>query len=208
MARNALVAAQIAAMALAIFLASPALAEPKPASTDPAAAPAGHYVLDHTHASLLAKVSHMGLSFYTMRFNRFDARYDFDPASPAASKIEVTIDANSLDVGDDAIGRQFARQFLGADQHPQITFVSGGVQSTDPGHGVLAGDLTLNGVTKPVTLDVTYNGSGPGLFGFGGYRMGFSAAGNIKRSDFGSKAWEGLVGDTVRLLIEVEFVRK
>ena len=204
MSRNALVAF----LALAMMAASPALAEPKPASTDPAAAPAGHYVLDHTHASLLAKVSHMGLSFYTMRFDRFDARYDYDPASAASSKIGVTIDANSLDVGDDAIGRQFARQFLGADKHPQITFVSAGVQSTDPGHGILAGDLTLNGVTKPVTLNVTFNGSGPGLLGIGGYRMGFSAFGDIKRSEFGSKAWEGLVGDTVRLLIEVEFVRK
>jgi len=204
MPRNAL----IAALAFAMLAASPALSEPKPASTDPAAAPAGHYVLDRTHASLLAKVSHMGLSFYTMRFNRFDARYDFDPASPAASKIEVTIDANSLDVGDDAIGRQFARQFLGADKHPQITFTSAGVQATEPGHGTLAGDLTLNGVTRPVTLDVTFNGSGLGLFGIGGYRMGFSAVGDIKRSEFGSKAWEGLVGDNVRLLIEVEFVRK
>jgi len=204
MPRNAL----IVALGVVMLACSPALAEPKPASVDPAAAPAGHYVLDHTHASLLAKVSHMGLSFYTMRFNRFDARYDYDPASPAACKIEVTIDANSLDVGDDVIGRQFARQFLGADKHPQITFVSAGVQSTDPGHGVLAGDLTLNGVTKPVTLNVTFNGSGPGLLGIGGYRMGFSAIGDIKRSEFGSKAWEGLVGDTVRLLIEVEFVRK
>ena len=204
MARNVLVAA----LALAIIATSSVIAEPKPASTDSAAAPAGHYVLDHTHASLLAKVSHMGLSFYTMRFNRFDARYDYDPTSPAASKIEVTIDANSLDVGDDAIGRQFARQFLGADKHPQITFTSAGVQATEPGHGTLAGDLTLNGVTRPVTLDVTFNGSGPGLFGIGGYRMGFSAVGDIKRSEFGSKAWEGLVGDNVRLLIEVEFVRK
>jgi len=205
MPRNAL----SLALALALIGLSPAMAaEPKPASTDPAGAPAGHYVLDHTHASLLAKVSHMGLSYYTMRFDRFDARYDYDPASPAASKIEVTIDANSLDVGDDVIGRQFARQFLGADKHPQITFVSDGVQPTDPGHGTLSGDLTLNGVTRPVTMEVTFNGSGPGLFGIGGYRMGFSAITSIKRSDFGSKAWEGLVGDTVRLLIEVEFVRK
>ena len=208
MPRNALIAAQIAAMALAILAASPTLAEPKPATTDPTVAHAGHYVLDHTHASLLAKVSHLGLSFYTMRFNRFDARYDYDPSSPSASRIEVTIDANSLDVGDDAIGHQFARQFLGADKHPQITFVSAGVQATEPGHGVLAGDLTLNGVTRPVTLDVAFNGAGPGVFGLGGYRMGFSAVGDVKRSDFGLKAWEGLVGDTVRLLIEVEFVRK
>ena len=204
MRRNALIAVLVVAM----LAAPPVFSEPKPASTDPAAAPAGHYVLDRTHASLLAKVSHMGLSFYTMRFDRFDGRYDYDPGKPEASSITVTIDANSLDVGDDTIGRQFARQFLGADKHPQITFVSAGVLPTDPGHGALAGDLTLNGVTRPVTLNVTFNGSGPGVFGLGGYRMGFSANGDIKRSEFGSKAWEGLVGDTVHLLIEVEFVRK
>jgi polyisoprenoid-binding protein YceI len=197
-----------ALLAAVLAFATAAAAEPAPASTDPAAAPAGHYLLDHTHASLLARVSHMGLSHYTMRFDRFNARYDFDPGSPAASKIDVTIDANSLDVGDEAIGKQFARQFLGAEAHPQITFASSGVTPTSPGHGTLSGDLTLNGVTKPVTLDVVFNGSGPGLFGLGGYRMGFSAATEIKRSDFGLKAWQSLVGDKVELLIEAEFVHK
>ncbi len=205
MSRLTRVASLLAAM---LALATTAVAEPAPASTDPATAPAGHYVLDHTHASLLARVSHMGLSHYIMRFDRFDARYDFDPASPAGSKIEVTIDANSLDVGDEAIGKQFARQFLGAEAHPQITFTSAGVQPTTAGHGTLSGDLTLNGVTKPVTLDVAFNGTGPGLLGIGGYRMGFSATTEVKRSDFGLKAWESLVGDKVELLIEAEFVHK
>lgn len=205
MMRPTSVASLFAAM---LAFASTAWAEPAPASTDPAAAPAGHYVLDHTHASLLARVNHMGLSHYTMRFDRFDARYDYDPASPAASKIGVTIDANSLDVGDEAIGKQFARQFLGAEAHPEISFTSAGVQPTTPGHGTLSGDLTLNGVTRPVALDVVFNGSGPGLLGLGGYRMGFSASTEIKRSDFGLKAWESLVGDRVELLIEAEFVHK
>jgi polyisoprenoid-binding protein YceI len=188
--------------------AAPAAAEPKPASTDPADAPAGAYVLDRSHANLTAKVSHMGLSFYTMRFDRFDARYDYDPGKPEASQIKVTIDANSLDVGDAAIGKQFAREFLGADRYPQVTFTSAGVQRTSPGHGQLAGDLTLNGVTKPVTLDVTFNGASPAFMGIGGYRMGFSATADVKRSDYGLTSWESLVGDTVHLLIEVEFARK
>ena len=191
-----------------LLAATPALAEPKPASVDPADAPAGAYVLDHSHASLIAKVSHMGLSYYTMRFNSFDARYDFDPGKPDQSKITVTIDANSLDVGDPGLGKSFARQFLGADHYPQITFASAGVQPTTPGHGTLSGDLTLNGVTKPVSLDVTFNGTSPALFGIGGHRMGFSAVGDIKRSDFGLLAWKTLVGDNVRLLIEAEFVHK
>jgi len=150
----------------------------------------------------------MGLSFYTMRFDRFDARYDYDPGKPEASQIQVTIDADSLDVGDAAIGKQFARQFLGADRFPQATFTSAGVQQTGPGHGLLPGQLTLNGVTRPVTLDVTFNGTSPAFLGLGGHRMGFSATADVKRSDFGLTSWESLVGDDVRLLIEAEFVHK
>jgi polyisoprenoid-binding protein YceI len=198
----------ILSIVLVLAAAGSAIAEPRPASTDPADAPAGAYVLDRGHANLTAKVSHMGLSFYTMRFDRFDARYDYDPGSPAASQIRVTIDATSLDVGDAAIGKQFAREFLGADRYPQATFVSAGVRQTGPGRGLLAGDLTLNGITRPVTLDVAFNGSSPAFMGIGGYRMGFSATGDVKRSDFGLTSWESLVGDTVHLLIEVEFARK
>ena len=200
--------AMLALMGL-LFVATPVVAaEPAPHSTDPADAPAGRYLLDHSHASLIARVSHMGLSHYTMRFDRFDARYDYDPGKPETSQITVEIDANSLDVGDAGLGQRFARQFLGADQHPQITFVSAGVQQTSPGHGLLTGDLTLNGVTKPVSLDVTFNGSSPAFLGIGGYRMGFSATADVKRSDYGLTSWESLVGDTVHLLIEVEFARK
>ena len=70
----------------------------------------------------------------------------------------------------------------------------------------MTGDLTLRGVTRPGTLDVTFNGTGPGLLG--GHRMGFSATGDIKRSDFGSKAWLSAVGDAVHIVIEAEFQRK
>ena len=204
MRNNAILAAVTLALCLA---ASPGLAQ-TPKSIDPAAAPAGHYELDPSHASVLAKVSHMGLSSYTMRFDTVAGRFDYDPAQPTASQVSVVIDANSLDVGDVGIGHKFAREFLGADKFPQITFVSTAIQETDATHGVVTGDLTLNGVTRPVALAVTFNGSGPGLMGFGGYRMGFSAATDVKRSDFGSKAWQGVVGDAVHLVIEAEFSRK
>ena len=75
-----------------------------------------------------------------------------------------------------------------------------------PVAGTVTGDLTFRGVTKPVTLQVTFNGTGPGLLG--GHRMGFSATTDIKRSDFGSHQYEGMVGDDVHLDIEVEFQRK
>ncbi len=72
--------------------------------------------------------------------------------------------------------------------------------------GDVTGDLTFRGVTKPVTLHVIFNGTGPGLLG--GHRMGFSATGEIKRSDFGSHKFESMVGDVVHLDIEAEFQRK
>lgn len=187
---------------LVVLCGAPAAwaAQPNP---DPAAAPAGAYVLDKRHASVLAKVSHMGLSGYTMRFGKVDGRFDYDPAQPEAAKLSVTIDANSLDVGEDKLDRQFAREFLGADENPEITFVSTGITRTDPAHGEVTGDLTLHGVTRPVTLAVTFNGYDQSLLF--GKRMGFSATGDILRSDFGSRAWLGLVGDKVRLIIEAEF---
>jgi polyisoprenoid-binding protein YceI len=75
------------------------------------------------------------------------------------------------------------------------------------GTGVLTGDLTLRGVTRPVDLNVVFNGTGPGLLG--GHRMGFSATGRIRRSDFGSKAYlPTIVGDDVDIEIEAEFYKK
>ena len=175
-------------------------------SINPADAPAGHYELDPRHASVTARVLHMGMSNFTMRFDHFSASYDYDPGHPRASRISVTLDAQSLDTGDPSVSKQFAGEFLDADKNPTITFVSTAIAQTDANHGTVSGDLTFRGVTKPVVLNVTYNGSGPGIMG--GHRMGFSATADIKRSDFGSDAWKNAVGDDVQLVIEAEFARK
>ena len=197
----------IAALAAAavVLAATSVSAEPKPATLNPADAPAGTYVLDKTHASLTASLSHMGLSHYAMRFNGLDASFTYDPKTPEASRVEASVDANSMDVGNPKISGAFARDFLAAEDHPQITFVSTAITYSGV-HGTMTGDLTLRGVTRPVTLVVTFNGAGPGLLG--GHRMGFSASGDIKRSDFGSKAWLSAVGDDVHIAIEAEFQRK
>jgi polyisoprenoid-binding protein YceI len=198
---------RLAAFVAAVLLmgAGAAHAEPKPASLDPAAAPAGVYALDKSHASLTASLSHMGMSHYTMRFDVIDASFTYDPKAPEASKVAATIDARSLDVGNPKFSTQFANEFLDAEKAPRITFTATAIKY-DGVHGTMTGDLTLRGVTRPVTLDVTFNGTGPGLIG--GHRMGFSATGDIKRSDFGSKAWLSVVGDEVHIVIEAEFQRK
>lgn len=190
-----------AAVLAASLLTGPALAAP---ATDPAKMPAGRYELEKTHASLLARVRHMGLSNYTLRFNRIDASYDWDPKAPDAAKLMVSIDMTSLDVGDEKISRNFAEDFLDAKKNPKATFVSTAIVR-DGDRGKVIGDLTFHGVTKPVTLDVIFRGYESGLLGA---RAGFSATGVFKRSDFGSDNMSMFAGDDIELIIEVEFLRK
>jgi polyisoprenoid-binding protein YceI len=194
------------AIAFAIATAFAPVAATAAPSLDPAAAAAGHYVLDPRHTSVTASVLHMGLSHFTMRIKQVQGAYDYAPTDPAATKIGITLDARSLDAGDPAVSKEFAGEFLDADHNPQITFTATGIQMTDPDHGTVTGDLVFHGVSQPVTLQVTYNGFSSSLIG--GQRMGFSATTVIKRSDFGSKAWLGDVGDEVKVVIETEFARR
>ena len=203
-----------AAFAAGLLMAPAALAGPGVSSVDPARMPAGHYVLDKSHASLTAKVRHMGFSNYTLRFTRLDAEYRYDPAQPAAAKLSVTVDPASLDTatGADAFGLKFDKELTGdgwleAAKHPAITFVSTAVDIGDGQHGKVTGDLTIHGVTRPATLDVTFNGVGSGMIPLT-TRAGFSAATTIRRSDFGVGKYIPLIGDEVTLNIEVEFEKK
>jgi polyisoprenoid-binding protein YceI len=198
---------RLAALVLACALVGgPVLAAP---STDPADMPAGHYVLDKPHASLVARVRHVGLSLYTVRFNSFDASFDYDPKAPEASKVSVTVDARSLDNGNAETGPKFANEFLDADKSPTMTFVSTSIVRGEGNKGTMTGDLTFHGVTKPVTLDVTFDGFSSGILG---QRAGFSARGSFKRSDFGSTYMLNpplaFVADDVELVIEAEFTKK
>jgi len=183
-------------------------------SPGPANMPAGVYVIDRLHASIVAKLSHMGFSSYTLRFLRFDGAYTYDPARPAASKLKVTIDPASIDTatGGDSFGRSFDAQLAGdgwleTRKFPTATFVSTVVDVGDGHRGRVTGDLTLHGVTRPVTLDVTFNGSGLDIIS---RRMtsGFSATTVIRRSQFGITQLIPGVGDEVTLDIEVEFQKQ
>ena len=203
-----------AALAVALFTAPAALAAPGVSSTKPADLPAGHYVLDKTHAVLTAKLKHMGFSNYTLRFTKLDADFTYDPKAPEASKINVTIDPASLDTatGADAFGVKFNKELIGdgwleSAKYPTITFVSTSINVGDGQHGSVTGDLTFHGVTKPVVLDVTFNGVGSGMNPLQ-TRTGFSAATTIKRSDYGVGKYVPLIGDDVTLNIVVEFEKK
>jgi polyisoprenoid-binding protein YceI len=194
-----------AAVALTIGLFGPALASPS--TQDPAKVPAGTYGLDRQHASLTVKIVHMGFSHYTMRFNGLDGGFSYDPANWRSTQVTFTVDPKSVDTNNPAFDKQIAGYFE-PDKFPTIRFVSTGLEGAD-GMGTMTGDLTLHGVTRPVTLDVTFAGAGHGITPVG-TRLGFSASTAIKRSDFGVSNFvlNQFTSDDVKVIFEGEFERK
>lgn len=178
-----------------------------------AAPPAGIYRMDRAHSSLIWKVNHLGLSNYTARFTRFDATLHIDPARPQGAKVVVTVDPRSIRTDypftessdfDKDLGE--GENFFNAKAFTRITFSSTRVERTGKATANVIGDLTLLGVTKPLTIYVTLNSAkqhpmaqAPAL--------GFSGVAKLKRSDFGMTFMLPLIGDEVTLLIEAEFIK-
>lgn len=200
--------AALAACALSLAIA-PAASAIGPGTTDPARVAEGNWRLDKPHSSVFARVKHMGYSNYTVRFNDFDAAFTYDPKAPEQAKVTAEVDAASIDTGTASYDTDFAEKFLNAGKAPKITFTSKAIHVGEGNHGTMTGDLTLRGVTKEVTFDLVFYGTGGGLnplekrAGFGGHAV-------IKRSDFGSTYLidPPIVGDEVEIIIEAEFVRK
>ena len=174
--------------------------------------PSGLYTLDKSHASLTWKVSHLGLSNYTARFTRFDVDLDFNAQDPVRSRVRATIDPTSVKTDyPEPEKKDFDKElsmgesWFNSEQFPQITFMSTAVEKTGDNTGKITGDLTFLGVTKPVTLDVTFN-KAIGNHPFANKpALGFSATTMIKRSDFGLNTYIPQIGDEVEIMIEAEF---
>ncbi len=175
---------------------------------EPAALRAGAYALDAKHAALLFKVDHLGFSGFVGRFERFDASLDFDAGAVETATVEAIIDIASLDVANDEFAAVLTGgQWFDAATHSQAIFRSTAITKTGENSGRMNGDLTLKGVTRPVALDVTFNGGAQDILR-GGYVVGFSARGEISRKEFGVDRFAGIVGDAVAIEIEAEFVRR
>lgn len=178
-----------------------------------AAAPAGaepaRFRIDPEHLSIGFLVRHLGYADVLGQFLKAEGSFMFDEQARTLSDVRVSIDAASLFSNHKARDEHLrGKDFLNTAQHPAITFVGTAAEPTGERTGKVVGDLTMLGVTRPVTLDVTLNKTG--LYPWiDNYVAGVSARTTIKRSDFGMMyaVENGWVGDEVQVIIEFEAIR-
>ena len=174
-------------------------------AVDLSAAPSGHYAADPGHHQLLFYYEHQGFSHSWVRWSDWTGDLDWNVDKPEASSVAVTIKVDGVDTGVEALDAELKSQrFFDAAKYPTISFKSTKLIRTGPNSGVMTGDLTIKGVTKPASLDVVINKAG-GAGRSGSYKLGFSARGAVKRSDYGIDAFAPFVGDQISIVIECEF---
>ena len=189
---------------LSVAIASLALSAAAFASTP---APAGNYKIDAAHSGAFFEVGHLGgVSRFMGRFNDISGEFVVD--APEKSKITVSIKADSVDTNHDGLNKHLkSPDFFNAVQFPTLGFTSTAVTLNAAGEGTVAGNLTLHGVTKPVTFKLKQIGAGKGMKGE--QRVGYVATGTIKRTEFGmGYGVPGAATDEVDLRINIEGIKQ
>ena len=170
---------------------------------------AADYAIDKQgqHAFVNFKISHLGYSWLYGTFKDFDGTFSFDAANPEASKVNVTLKTASVDTNHAERDKHIrSADFLNASKHATATFESTSVKSTGEGTADVTGNLTLNGVTKPVVIAAKFIGEGKDPWG--GYRAGFEGSTTLTLKDFDISMDLGPASQTVELIISVEGIRQ
>lgn len=175
----------------------------------PCVAAADDYIIDayKAHAFVQFRIQHLGFSWLYGRFNAFDGRLTYDAKNPANNRAEVNIDVASIDSNHAERDKHLrSAEFLDVEKFPQARFMSTAYKDRGNGKGVLSGNLTLHGVTRPVTIAVERTGEGNDPWG--GYRAGFFGTTTLTLADYGITRDLGPAAREVELILSVEGVRK
>ncbi|MGF1606419.1 MAG: YceI family protein [Rhodothalassiaceae bacterium] len=193
-------------LAISALLAGPGLtATAQQLTQDPAQVSAATYTIDPAHTRVIFSVNHLGFSTYQGTFPNAEGSLALDPDDLSETALDVTIDVAGVSTADPELDKHLrAEEFFDADTYPTARFVSTKVERTGDNTARITGDLTMKGVTRPVTLDATFNQAGVNPVNER-YTVGFDASGVIKRSDFGVSAYVPFVGDEVMISIGSEF---
>jgi polyisoprenoid-binding protein YceI len=174
----------------------------------PATALAETYVLDATHTHVGFSISHLGFSDTYGNFEDVAGTLELDEKKPEEARLEVTVQTKSLDSGHGPRDEHVTgKDFLSVEKFPTMIFKSTKITRTGDTTADVTGDLTLHGVTKPLTLKVTLNKLGENPMSKK-VMAGFSATGTLKRSDLGITTYLPAIGDDVTLMISSEAVRR
>lgn len=162
------------------------------------------FSIDPVHSGIAFYIDHLGFSKVIGVAREFSGAFDFDASKPEASNLDVKVTVASISTNNkQRDGDIQGADWFNATEFPEITFVGKEFKKSTDTTGQIVGDLTIAGVTKSTTLDVTFNKEGQNPWDKS-HVVGFSATTRIKRSDFGMKAALGMIGDEVDLTIQVE----
>lgn len=198
------------ASALAALLATAVYVTEAPAQgvADPARVQAGVYSVDPDHTQVIWAVMHLGISTFYGQFNNVSGTLTLMPNQSSASSLDVSLPVASVFTSSDKLSAELrGPDWLDAARFPQARFQSTSVTPTGPGSAVIAGNLTLHGVTKPLSLNAKFVGTGRNPLD-SSRNVGFSATGGFSRSSFGVDKYVPLIGDRVELTISGAFVKK
>ncbi|GAA3409359.1 YceI family protein [Paenibacillus hodogayensis] len=171
------------------------------------------WAVDPTHSGIDFSVKHMMIANVKGSFHSFEATIDADPQDLTSASVEFTIDVSSIDTRNkDRDAHLLSADFFDTEKYPKIGFKSTGISAKGDGEYDVTGDLSLHGVTRPETFQVTFEGAGKDPWG--NEKVGFSGKGKIKRSDFGLsynavlEAGGVLIGDEIKISLEIEGVKQ
>ncbi|SIT45109.1 YceI family protein [Paraburkholderia ribeironis] len=205
--RAALLRALLATTLLSAMACTPLQVLTHSVSQNEARVPTGPYEIDQDHSSITFDIDHFKYSRFTMRFGRKHGQLDWHDGGLDHSTASITIDAASIDTNVPLLDKMVkSASMLDVERYPEIRFASTRFERTGESHGTLTGDLTIRGVTQPVTLDVTFNGFAPDPLTKKD-TLGFSAEGRFSRAKFGLSTWYPAVGDDIHVRIQAEFVK-
>lgn len=189
-------------------LATTLLASSLFAAIAPSTALAADYKVDvkGAHAFVQFKIKHLGYSWLLGRFNTFDGDFSYDDKSPNNAKINIEIDAKSIDSNHAERDKHLkGEDFLNVSSFPKATFVSNNIKFSDDENAIVTGEFTLKGVTKTISFPIVKIGEGQDPWG--GYRAGFSGTTSFKLADYGITYNLGPASTHVEMALHIEGVR-
>ncbi|EJL32402.1 YceI family protein [Novosphingobium sp. AP12] len=195
-----------AILAVSFAVSAPIIAQQ--ANNNAAQVEAGKYALDHSHTLVRFTVDHFGISEFFGTLPGATGTLSLDPEAISSARLDVSVPVSTVSTTNKTLDEELAgAEWLDAAKYPTMRFVSTKVAKTGANSADVTGNLTLHGVTRPVTLKATFKAAAVNPMNKA-YTLGFNATGVIKRTEFGVSKYAPLVSDETTLSINAAFEKQ